>query len=167
MPNVAIQKMNGSEKKLPIFEEIAKRFEEVRHRAFELFENRGCQGGRGLEDWLHAEREILGSPAAELAEKDGAYELLVALPGFDVKDVRVTATPTEIIVHASSSQEKKSEKNTVLWTEFGSNDVYRQLQIPNSIDADKTTATLEKGVLRITAPKAIQTEKQLIAVKAA
>lgn len=167
MTNVVVQKANGTEKRLPIFDEIAKRFEDVRHRAFELFENRGCEIGRGLEDWLKAEREILGSPAAELAEKDGAYELQIALPGFDVKDIQVTATPTEIIVRASSSQEKKSEKENVLWTEFTSNDVYRQLPIPNSIDADKTTATLEKGLLHITAPKAVRAEKQSVAVKAA
>lgn len=167
MPNVAVQKMNGTENRLPIFDEIAKRFEDVRHRAFELFEHRGCEVGRGLEDWLKAEREILGSPPAELAEKDGAYELQIALPGFDVKDVQVTATPTEIIVHASSREEKKSEKENVLWTEFASNDVYRQLPIPNPIDADKTTATLEKGLLRVLAPKAVRAEKQSIAVKAA
>jgi HSP20 family protein len=167
MPNVAVQKVNGTEKRLPIFDEIAKRFEDVRHRAFELFERRGCEAGRGLDDWLKAEREILGSPAAELAEKDGAYELQVALPGFDAKDVEVTATATEIIVHASSSQEKKSEKDDVLWTEFASSDVYRHLPIPNPIDADKTTATLEKGLLRVTAPKAIQAEKPSSTAKAA
>ena len=166
MPNVAVQKINGSEKSLPIFAEIAKRFDEIQHRAFELFESRGCQIGRGLDDWLKAEREILGSPVAELAEKDGSYELQLALPGFDGKDVHVTVTPAEIIVHASSNQETKSEKDNVLWTEFASNDVYRRVQTPNRIDADKAAATLDKGLLRVTAPKAIAPEKKSMSAKA-
>jgi hypothetical protein len=31
----------------------------VRDRAFEIFEKRGSQHGHDLQDWLHAERQIL------------------------------------------------------------------------------------------------------------
>src|SRR5437660_12274311 len=34
--------------------------EEIRQRAYELFEARGGQDGYELEDWLHAEEEITG-----------------------------------------------------------------------------------------------------------
>jgi len=34
------------------------REDEIRQRAFELFEARGGQEGRELEDWLQAEEEI-------------------------------------------------------------------------------------------------------------
>ena len=33
--------------------------EEIRRRAYELYEERGCAPGRDYEDWLSAEREIL------------------------------------------------------------------------------------------------------------
>lgn len=33
--------------------------DQIRRRAFELYEARGCQDGHGLEDWLRAESEIL------------------------------------------------------------------------------------------------------------
>ncbi|MBZ5636006.1 MAG: Hsp20/alpha crystallin family protein [Acidobacteriia bacterium] len=49
-------------------------------------------------------------PAAELDEKDGAYEIQIALPGFEVKEVEVTATPTEVLVHAATKEEKKTQK---------------------------------------------------------
>ncbi len=167
MPSVAVQKISGNEKSLPIFDEIANKFHQVRERAFALFESRGRQVGASIEDWLKAEREILGSPSAELAEKDGGYELQVALPGFDAKDVEVTATPTEIIVHASFRQEKKSEKDRVLWTEFTSNDVFRQVQISKPIEAAKATATLDNGVLRVAAPIAVRAEEKAAAATAA
>jgi HSP20 family molecular chaperone IbpA len=154
MSHVAIQKVKDASKTtLPIFEEIAKRCEAVERRAFELFEKRGRELGHEAEDWLKAEHELMGWPAAELVEKQGAYELEITLPGFEAKDVKVTATPTEVIVHAATEEEKKTEKENVLWTEFGSNDVYRRFEVPNPINVDKVTAKLDKGILRINAPE--------------
>jgi HSP20 family protein len=154
MSQVAITKVKDAGKKtLPIFEEIAKRGEAVGQRAFVLFEKRGRELGHDVEDWLKAEHELMGWPAAELVEKDGAYELQMTLPGFEAKDVEVTATPTAVIVHAATEEEKKTEKGNVLWTEFGSNDVYRRVEVQNPINVDKVTAKLENGILRINAPE--------------
>ena len=35
--------------------------EAIRYRAYEIYEGRGRQDGRDLEDWLQAEAEINGS----------------------------------------------------------------------------------------------------------
>jgi hypothetical protein len=35
--------------------------EKIRVRAFELFQHRGCEHGRALDDWLQAEAELLQS----------------------------------------------------------------------------------------------------------
>ena len=154
MPQVAITKVNDSEKKtLPVFGEIAKRLQGVQRRAFDLFEKRGRDLGHELEDWFNAEQELFGWPAAELTEKDGAYELEMTLPGFEAKDVEVTATPNEVIVHAATEKEKKTQKDKVLWTESGSNDVYRRFDVPNAINVDQVTAKLDNGILRVNAPK--------------
>jgi HSP20 family molecular chaperone IbpA len=154
MSQIAVKKVDDEGKKvLPVFAEIAKRFKAVERRAFDLFERRGCVLGHDVEDWLNAEHELLGWPAAKLGEKDGAYDVQIALPGFDVKDVEVTATPSEIVVHAAAKQESKTEKDNVLWTEFGSSDVYRRFEVPNPINVDKVTANIENGLLRINAPQ--------------
>jgi HSP20 family molecular chaperone IbpA len=54
----------------------------------------------------------MGWTAAELTEKEGAYHAEVALPGFDAKDVQVTVTPSEMLVHAFSKEEKHREEKT-------------------------------------------------------
>jgi len=154
MENVTVTKGSGPDKKaLPVFANLDKRFEEIQRRAFEFFEQRGSTIGNELEDWLKAEHEILGWPKAQLAEKKDAFEIRLTLPGFEAKDVDVTATPGELIVHAAAETEKKSEEGQVLWTEFGSNELYRRLEFPGTVDVGKITATLDKGVLRIKAPK--------------
>jgi HSP20 family molecular chaperone IbpA len=166
MSQVAITKANDAEKQtLPVFEEIAKRLAAIERRAFDLFEKRGGELGHDLEDWLKAEHELLGWPSAELTEKDGVYQMEIALPGFAAKDVEITATPGEVIVHAATKEEKKTEKENVLWTEFGSNDVYRRFEVPTPINVEQVAANLDNGLLRITAPEA-QEPKQ-IQVKAA
>ena len=43
----------------------------IRVRAYQLYEERGCEHGHDLEDWLRAEAEILGKkPAAAAEAKD-------------------------------------------------------------------------------------------------
>lgn len=156
MSNIAIQRVDDTTKRvLPIFEEFGKRFEEIRQRALELFEKRGREIGHALDDWLRAERDVLGGwPAAELREKDGTYELRVTLPGYEAGEVQVTAAPGEILIHAETKQEKKAAEGKVIWTEFGSNNVYRRFDLPQPIDVSKATATLERGLLRVSAAKA-------------
>jgi HSP20 family protein len=166
MSQVAISKVSDASKTpVPVFEEIAKRLEGVQQRAFDLFEKRGRELGHDLEDWLKAEHELLGWPAAELAEKDGSYQMQISLPGFETKDVEVTATPTQFIVHAATNEEKSTQKGNVLWTEFGSNDIYWRFEVPNPINVDKVTATLENGILRINAPETAK-PKEVKAAKA-
>ncbi len=165
MPEVTVQKVKDpANQTAPIFADIAKRFDAVRQRAYELFENRGGEGSRALDDWFNAEREVFGWSAAELAEKDNAYEIDFTLAGFDPKDVQVTATPGEVIACGATLQQNKVEKDKVLWSEFGSKDVCRRIELPGPIDTDKVTATLDKGVLHIKAPKAAEGKDRNIRV---
>jgi HSP20 family protein len=153
MSQITINKAEETGKQtLPVFREVAKRFDAIKQRAFELFQTRGHGAGRELEDWLQAEREILGWPAAELAEKENAYEVQVALPGFDAKEVEVTTTPTELVIHAATRHEAKGKEKDVVWSEFGSNDVYRRFDLPSKIQIEKVAANLDKGILKVTAP---------------
>ncbi len=92
--DVAISKVNEQIRPpLPIFEKVDKLVEAIERRAYERFEMRGREVGHDLDDWLEAERELLGSPAAELSEMEGVFQLQVTLPGFDAKEIEVTATP--------------------------------------------------------------------------
>lgn len=161
MPEVKIQKTNE-----PVSVEHPI-FEVVRKRAYELFERRGLALSDALDDWFRAEREVFAGTAAEMAEKDDAYHLSFTLPGFETKDVNVTATPHEIVVRASKSEEHKVDGKNTLWTEFGSKDVCRKFELPNSIDIAKVTADLDKGVLRITAQKEEAAKGRKISIAAA
>ncbi len=42
--------------------------EYIRLRAYQLFEERGCQHGHDVDDWLEAEAEILGKRSSSNVE---------------------------------------------------------------------------------------------------
>lgn len=141
MSNITVHRSEGREKEpLPIFREIAERLEQARRRAYELFEGRGREPGRDLEDWIQAEMEVLGGAKVDFEEKPGQYDISLTLPGFDAKQVQVTVTPTEIAVHAT-----KKDANEL-------SEVLRRFETNRPLRTDQVTAKLEKGVLHIVAP---------------
>lgn len=153
MQNIKIQHTADDERALPVFSEVAQRMDAVREKAFELFLRRGATAGNDLQDWITAEQEVLGWPAAELTERNGEYEVDITLPGFTEEEVEVTATPSELIVHAATQRERQGEEAQIVWSEFKSNDVYRRFDFPKSVDAEKVSARLEHGILKVVAPK--------------
>ena len=64
MPATTSHAGPGSEMSGPA-EQAARRAEahqgRVAQRAYELYEQRGCQEGRALEDWLNAERQLVSA----------------------------------------------------------------------------------------------------------
>jgi HSP20 family molecular chaperone IbpA len=158
MSEVKVQKVEKAEDRgLPVFRQFDEILDRIQRRAFELFADRGFAIGHDLEDWITAEREVCW-PAAELAERESKYVLSVALPGFESGQISVTATPRELIVHASAKTERREEKpkdgSKVLWSEFRSNDVYRRVELSEAIDVERVSASLTNGLLKVVADKA-------------
>lgn len=138
----------------------------IRRRAYALFENRDRERGsdvRGSDvgDWLQAEREMLWMPLSELVDEGVAFRARVALPGFDAKDVQVSAMPDALVIQAGATH--THENDLVCFCEFSRNEVFRRLDLPASIDVDNVSASLDKGILQVTAPKA---NKQAISAAA-
>lgn len=157
MSKLTVQKVPSPEdRQLPIFQELDEIADRIRVRAYKLFANRGFSEGHELDDWLTAQRDICW-PAAELVEEEDEFLVKVALAGFDPADISVTATPRELIIKASQDQDHKDDKaekgTRVRWSEFRSNDVYRQIELPDDVDVARITAEFSKGLLEIEAPK--------------
>jgi len=170
--NVTVKKIaDVKQRNEPVLASVDALMQSIRERAYGLFSQRGFGDGFALEDWLKAEREI-SWPAAELVEEDKAYQLKVALPGYTAGEIEVTATPQEIIVEAASekkgiSKAQEPAKGTVRWSEFKSNQVCRRFEAPSTIDTNQVTASLQDGLLTVTAAKQSKEEKKTIPIAAA
>jgi HSP20 family protein len=160
MANVAVEKCHDSGT-LPgtLWQRMNAITDEIRRRAFGSFERRGRTIGMDLDDWLQAEREVVWSPASELIENKDNFRARLTLPGFDEKDLEVTATPNALIVRAESAHTHEAKEGDVRFCEFSGKNLFRRLDLPSEIDVDKVTASLNKGILAIDAPKAVQSKR--------
>jgi HSP20 family protein len=154
MTELKVQKVPTTEdRSLPIFAEFERLADRVRLEAYNLFARRGSEG-RALDDWLEAERNLCW-PAAKLTERDGTFVLEVALAGFEPREIALTATPSEIMIKANHERTKKSDDKQgvkLRWSEFRSDEVYRRVELPSSVDVGKITASLDNGLLVVVAP---------------
>lgn len=154
MAQIAVRKSKDSET-LPqrLLEKAQDITEAIKQRAFDLFRSRDGRHGSDLNDWLQAEREMVWSPASELVEDEKAFRATIAVPGFDAKDIQVSALPDALVIEAEASHTHEEKNENVCFCEFSGKQLFRRLDLPAPVDVDKVTASLDKGILQVTAPK--------------
>lgn len=96
-------------------------------------------------------------PKVNIVETQEAYQLMVALPGFERSDLNITLED-EVLTVASK---KQHEQTNVIHTEFKTAPFKRSFALPRSVEAGKIEAKMVNGILEITLAKKA---KQVIAV---
>ena len=134
-----------------IWKELDKMQESLMKRAFEIFDGNGGIFGTDLENWLAAERELVWKPQIEMKEEDHAFNIKIAVPGVDPKDLDIEVTPEVLLVKAETRHEHKESKGEVHTCEFQSGNLFRSIRFPKEIDPDKVKAEFKNGMLRIRA----------------
>ena len=141
-----------------LFQRINHFQESIARRAFELFEGRGALSGRDWDDWFKAETELLHPVHLEITETEDTLTAHAEVPGFEAKDLEVSAEPWRIVISGKkvSTEEKKTAK--IAYKEQCAEEILRVVDLPVGIDAAKTTATLKDGILQLRMPKTAQAE---------
>lgn len=125
----------------------------VSERAHELFRDQGWQAGRECEYWLHAEKELLWRPCAELVETDGELRVSFALAGLTARNVKVLVEPNHLTVRAATAHEDRKEEGTCHFCEFHRGELYRSMALPSTVIPEKAQAEMKDGMLTVVLPK--------------
>jgi HSP20 family molecular chaperone IbpA len=80
----------------------------------------------------------------------------VAAPGLEAKDLRVAALPDAIIVEGEATHRHGGTNGNIRLCEFGKRKLFREIRLPEPVDVDHVSASLDKGLLQIRAAKASQ-----------
>jgi HSP20 family protein len=156
MANLMVQKVKNIEEGIvSTLEDPRDAFEMIRKRAFEMFERHGGSPGNDLDDWFQAERDLFWVPPAELAETDEEVKITVAVPGFDLKEIKVTAQPVEVQLRGNHGHSLEKKEKGLVYSEFNEKDLFRRFELPQNIDVDHVSANVENGILTVKAPKRI------------
>jgi HSP20 family protein len=129
--------------------------EAIACRAYELFDNRGCEHGQDLADWLRAESEILQPLPIQVSEYEDRLAVEAELPGFSAEEVAVSAEPRRLIISGRTSLINGKEEENTFSREILAKDTFHLLDLPVEIDTDKVEATLAGGILNVTLPKLV------------
>lgn len=98
----------------------------------------------------------ISAPAVDIAEKDGLYEITVELPGMGEKDIELHLSDNVLTIRGETHEEKeeKEEKETRFHVSERYHGMFeRSFTLPDGVDADKISATFDKGVLTLSLPK--------------
>jgi HSP20 family protein len=142
-------------------------FDTLNRRAYELFETRGRQDGHDLEDWFHAESELLGPMPVEISDADDELIVRADLPGFREKDIEVRAERHRLIISAKRGQSHEDQTRKTIYSDRKSNEVFRWIGLSDEVDPSQVKATLQDGTLEVDLPKVHPSRKIPVSARAA
>jgi HSP20 family protein len=135
---------------------VAEMFDKISRRAYELFDGNGREFGHDLEHWFNAEMQLLHPVHVRITESGNNLEIEAEVPGFNEKDLQVSAEPMQVTISGKRESAKQEKKGKTVYTESCSGQVLRIVDLPVMVDAEKVTATLKNGMLQLTLPKAVR-----------
>jgi HSP20 family molecular chaperone IbpA len=150
-----------------IFDEVERMHDRIMRRAYDIFTSNGSPFGRDFEDWMQAERELVWKPAIGLTEKDDVFQLQLAAPGVDPKNLDIEVTSEDILIRADVHHEHRMEEGEVYICEFAHGNLFRSVHLPKKIEPDKVKAEFKNGLLTLNAPVAEEARAKKVTVEAA
>lgn len=153
----------GAERLLDRMKEVS---EAIAKQAYDFFEKRGREFGRDIDDWLHAELELLRPVPIEIIESESELKVRAEVPGFTAKDIQVSVEPRRVIISGKLETTADQQPEGTESVEVRFDEIFRTLELPTEVDPAKVTAILKDGVLNLTLARAAITEPVKVEVTA-
>jgi HSP20 family protein len=149
-----------------LFHEMSEWSKRIAQRAHDFFAASGFTHGHDLDDWFKAEQELLKPVALDVKDSEDQLVVTAEVPGFEAADLQVHLNGSHLVIQGKheTAEEQNVEGKTTHST-HKSRQIYRMIELPAAILADKAHAELKNGVLQLKLPKA--EEAKQIAVTAA
>jgi HSP20 family protein len=111
---------------------------------------------------------VLGGEALaiDMYETEDSVVVTTSLPGVNPEDIDITITGNVLTIKGETNVEKKVEEGDYLRQERRSGAFQRSVVLPETVLADQTEATYEKGVLTLSIPKTEEAKPKTIKVEA-
>ena len=92
-------------------------------------------------------------PAVNIIEEKDDYQIEVAAPGLDKKDFKIDLDNNVLTISSEKEEKQEEDNDHFMRIEFSYSSFSRSFSLPDSVDADKITATHKDGVLHLVIPK--------------
>jgi HSP20 family protein len=119
-------------------------------------------GGRSAADEALA---CAWTPAVDILEEEDAYTVSMALPGLSQGDVKVGIENNTLTISGERKLDKEDKRDDYARIEQFYGTFSRSFTLPNTIDASKVEAHMDKGVLKVVLPRREEARPKSIEVK--
>lgn len=102
------------------------------------------------------------SPKIDVSETEKEVLITAELPGMEEKEVELLLTPETLTIKGEKAMESEEKERDYYRSERAYGSFCRTIGLPSGIDKDKTSATFKKGVLKVTLPKTVQAQKEVM-----
>ena len=110
-------------------------------------------------DWMA--RTNATAPAINVLENEKSYDIELAAPGMTKDDFKVSLDEEQNLVveltkkeeSSTDDKENKSKKGVYLRREFSYSNFQQKMILPDDVDHEKISASVENGVLTVVLPK--------------
>lgn len=92
------------------------------------------------------------TPQIEMFEREGQLHIRADLPGLNKDDVQIDLEDDAVILRGERREEHREEREGRYRTEVSYGSFYREIPLPNNVDAENASANFRDGVLEITMP---------------
>ena len=130
-------------------------------RVFDSFIGRGI--GRFPTLPVAKDRDAL-TPSIDVRETATEFVIEAELPGMDEQDISVTLNNGILTLKGEKKSEREEKKDDYRLMERSYGSFQRSFQVADAVDADKVSASFDKGVLKVMMPKrpeAVKAEKRI------
>lgn len=93
------------------------------------------------------------SPAINVVDNEGDYEVEVAAPGFKKDDFSISYENGVLTINGKTEKEEEEKKKNYTRKEFSSKSFTKSFTLPENADAEHIGAKYKDGVLKLTLSK--------------
>ena len=117
------------------------------------------------QDWNHISANL---PATNIIEADDHFDIQLAAPGKNKSDFTIELEEGVLTISSETDKKYTVKDGSFTRKEFGYNSFKRSFSIPETVSADKISASYKDGILMVSLPKkteALPQPKKFISIK--
>jgi HSP20 family protein len=104
-------------------------------------------------------------PRVDVIERDDEILVRAELPGVNKDDIEISLTEHTLKLSATTRKEEKEERGDFRRREISRGELHRTIGLPENVEADRTRARFENGILEVTLPKAEPAKRRTVKVE--
>lgn len=97
--------------------------------------------------------DVLHFPPANIIDKEAAYVIEMAVPGFEKSDFNVNLENNILTISTEKKDEATQKEGKLIRSEFSYRSFKRSFTIDEKIDTENINAKYENGILKLELPK--------------